>query len=156
MPGYDRLTPEGKRFYEEIKKLSRLECHVGFQKSKKQSENKEDEKEVDICDIAAWNELGTVNIPSRPFIRNSVDKHQQEITAMCKAQIQRLAEGATAQDILTKIGVYQVGLIKKEIIDGDFLPNKDSTIKRKKSDTPLIDTGRLRNSVSYVITEEES
>lgn len=149
MAGYDRLTHEGKRFYAEIEKLKRLECRVGFQSGKEVSEDN-----VDICDIAIFNELGTVDIPSRPFMRMSVDKNTSKINTFCKNQLSRLVAGDTAKDVLNAIGVFAKSLIQDEITDGQFVPNAPSTIRKKKSDKPLIDTGRMRQSVQYVVREK--
>ena len=41
--------------------------------------------------------------------------------------------------------------VQKEIVDGSFEPNAESTIKKKGSDKPLIDTGTMRQSVTYVV-----
>ena len=73
----DRYTPEGRRFMKELKELAKLEVRVGYQHGKKKHKpSSAGGKEVDMCDIAAWNELGTETIPSRPFLRDSVDKHK--------------------------------------------------------------------------------
>ena len=39
-------------------------------------------------------------------------------------------------------------------MEGDFEPNAPSTIRKKKSDKPLIDTGRMRQSVMTVIDKK--
>ena len=43
------------------------------------------------------------------------------------------------------------GIVQKTIKEGSFVPNAPSTIRKKGSDKPLIDTGRLRQSVNYHI-----
>ncbi len=101
-----------------------------------------------------FNELGTVHIPSRPFLRDSVDAHSPEINAFLQSMRTQLVKGGSAEDVLKKIGVFQKGLIQKEIVNGDFVPNSPETIKRKGSDKPLIDTGRMRQSINYVIQEK--
>ena len=146
--GHDRVTSEGKKFFAEIEKLKKLQVRVGFQRGNSKA------NEADIVDVAAWNELGTKHIPARPFMRMSVDDNQSAINQMCQSQIKRLKSGATAEDILTKLGVMQKGLIQKKISDGDFVPNADSTVKRKKSSRPLVDTGLMRSSVSFTIEEK--
>ena len=146
MVGHDKLTPEGKRFFAEIEKLKQLECRVGFQQGAASSD-----EGVDMCDIALWNELGTVNSPSRPFLRMSVDDNAPQITQFCQAQVRKLANGGTAQEVLNSVGVFGKGLVQAKIGDGSFAPNAPSTIRKKKSDKPLIDTGRMRQSVNYVI-----
>ena len=78
MAGHDRLTPEGKKFYAEIEKLKRLQVRVGYKAGDKEQDG------VDLCDIAMWNELGTVRSPARPFMRQSVDNHLDEISRECE------------------------------------------------------------------------
>ena len=58
--GYDRLTPEGKRFYAELKKLHEQEVFIGYQ-----SGEVTDDNGVDMAQIAMFNELGTSDTPSR-------------------------------------------------------------------------------------------
>ena len=146
MGGHDRLTPEGRRFFAQIEQLKKLQVQVGFQAGAAA-----DEDGVDIANIAMWNELGTSRAPARPFMRKSVDENTDKIKAMCTRQLKWLAQGADAQDILEKIGVFQKGLIQRKIVDGTFEPNAASTIRKKGSSRPLIDTGRMRQSVNYII-----
>ena len=84
------------------------------------------------------------------------EQKQKEIQAILFAageplELKRLAQGASAQDILEKIGVFQKGLIQRKIVDGTFEPNAPSTIRKKGSSRPLIDTGRMRQSVNFII-----
>lgn len=140
------MTPEGRKFLAEIEKLKILQVQVGYQAGEVTDDNG-----VDIANIAAFNELGTVTAPSRPFLRKSVDENASKIKAMCASQLQKLRDGATAEDILKTLGVFQKGLVQQKIVDGSFEPNAPSTIRKKHSDKPLIDTGRMRQSVNYVI-----
>lgn len=149
----DKETKAGKKFRQEIEKLKKLQVRVGYQRGE---ENIESEGEsADLCDIAVYNELGTENIPSRPFMRDSVDNHAEQINAFLKKQMALLAKGdTTAEQMMKSIGVFQKGLVQAEIVDGDFEPNAPSTIKKKGSDKPLIDTGKMRQSVNFVIVKK--
>ena len=144
----DKLTADGKKFYDMLGKLDQLEVRVGFQNGKASTDDG-----VDICDIAAWNELGTsTGIPARPFIRNTADKHEAEIQRYAANLAQQMCDGAiTSDDMLKKLGVYVKGLMQKEIRNGDYVPNAPATIERKGSDKPLIDTGKMRQSVNYTV-----
>lgn len=144
----DRVTADGEKFKQTIEELKRLEVRIGIQ----QGAGNEDG--VDLVDIAMFNELGTVHIPSRPFLRDSVDAHGDEINSFLQGTKGNLLKGGSAETALKRIGVFQKGLIQKEIRDGDFEPNSPATIKRKGSDKPLIDTGRMRQSINYVIQEK--
>ena len=70
----DRITPEGQRFFRELAELKDLEVRVGFQRG-----DASEEDGTDMCDVAAYNELGTDHIPARPFIRQSVDDNESKI-----------------------------------------------------------------------------
>lgn len=151
----DNWTPEGQRLMKELRKLQELEVRIGYQRGAL-SGNSDDNSRADLVDIAMWNELGTVNIPSRPFMRDSVDKHIPAINHMLMAQKDALLNGATAREILNTVGLFQQDLIQTEIEQGDFVANAESTIKKKGSDKPLIDTGTMKNSVHYQIVKKGS
>jgi len=142
----DTLTPEGQQFYRMLAELADKEVRIGFQ----HGEASEDDG-TDICDIAAWNELGTEHIPSRPFLRKSVDENEGKINQFLQAEARSLASGKTAETLLNEIGNFQKSLVQEKITEGSFAPNAESTIRRKGSSKPLIDTGRMRQSVHYVI-----
>ena len=141
----EKVTADGKKFQKMLEDLNKLEVRIGIQ----QGAGSEDG--VDLVDIAMFNELGTVHIPSRPFLRDSVDAHSPEINAFLQSMRTQLVK---AEDVLKKIGVFQKGSIQKEIVNGNFVPNSPETIRRKGSDKPLIDTGRMRQSINYVIQEK--
>lgn len=144
----DTVTADGKKFEKMLKDLGKLEVRIGIQQGETSDEG------VDLVDIAMFNELGTVHIPSRPFLRDSVDANADQINTFLKSMKQELLKGGSAEDVLKKIGVFQKGLVQEEIVKGNFAPNSEATIRKKGSDTPLIDTGRMRQSVNYVIQEK--
>lgn len=146
----DEWTAEGERFIKQLRELAELEVRIGFQ-SDGGSEDK-----ADIIDIAMWNELGTENIPSRPFMRDSVDKHGSAINHMLASQKDTLLKGTSAERILKIVGVFQKELIQSEIEQGDFVANAPATVQKKGSDKPLIDTGRMKNSVNFQIVKKGS
>lgn len=147
----DRLTPEGQRFFRELGELKKLEVRVGFQRGDAQEEDG-----TDMCDVAAYNELGTDHIPARPFIRQSVDDNESKINSFLKGEVKDFAQGKSAEQILKEIGVFQKDLTQDKIKSGDFVPNADSTIMKKSSSKPLIDSGRMCQSVNYVIQKKGS
>ena len=103
-----------------------------------------------------WNELGTEIAPSRPFLRKSVDENQDKIQEFVAKQTKSLTKGVGAEEVLKLIGIFQKDLIQEKITEGSYVPNAPSTIRKKKSDKPLIDTGRMRQSVNYVILKKGS
>lgn len=146
----DEYTAEGKKLKKALRELDKLECFIGFQRG-----NGSEKDGTDLCDIAAWNELGTSRgIPSRPFIRNTVDLHQTDIDKMLDKMAVQILKGKTAEQVLREMGVYLKGQMQEEITNGEYVPNAPATIRKKKSDKPLIDTGRMRSSVQYQIKEK--
>lgn len=147
----DKITADGKKLQKILKELADKEVRVGFQQGKTTEEDG-----TDVCDIAAWNELGTVNMPSRPFLRMSVDDNSDKINSFMSAQKRSIINGEPADRILKKIGIFQKDLIQEKITEGSFEPNAPSTIKAKGSSKPLIDTGRMRQSVNFEIKQKGS
>ena len=140
------LTPEGKKYFRELQKLANLEVQVGFQAGQAKEKNG-----ADIAEIAAYNEFGSSGTPARPFMKQSFEKHKDQLQAGCDMVNQTIANGGTAEQGLNKLGVMCKGLVQQEIVDGGFAPNAPSTIAKKGSSQPLIDTGTMRQSVNYVI-----
>lgn len=145
----DMVTPDGIRFQRMLRELADKEVRIGFQRG-----GATEEDGTDICDVAAWNELGTEKSPSRPFLRKSVDENEGRINSFLQSKKGDLVRGASAEQVLKEIGIFQKDLIQEKITEGDFAPNAESTKRRKGSSKPLIDTGRMRQSVNYVIQKK--
>lgn len=143
--GWSDLTPEGKRYFEELEKLANLEVQVGFQEGETNDEG------TSLAEIAAYNELGSSSSPARPFMKQSFENHEKELQQACEQVNKTLSEGGTTDAALSELGVFAKGLIQEEIVNGGFAPNAPSTIAAKGSATPLIDTGQMRQSVNYVV-----
>ena len=140
------LTKEGKAYLAELQKLIDHEVRVGFEVGKHAYEDG-----TDLVAIAAFNEFGSSDTPARPFVKQSFELHENELMQICWAALNNIYNGGTAETSLKQIGVFVKGLMQQEIIDGDFEPNAPSTIKKKGSATPLIDTGFMRQNVEYSI-----
>lgn len=140
------LTAEGKRFLAEMQKLADSEIHVGFQRGDDPYDDG-----TDLVDVAAYNELGSSDRPARPFMKQSFENHEDELKAACGHAFKTVSNGGTTEAALKQLGAFAKALVQTEIRDGEFEPNKESTIKKKGSDRPLIDTGHMRQSVNFVI-----
>ena len=103
-----------------------------------------------MVDVAAFNEFGTSTIPARPFFKQSYENHRDELQNICARAAKSVISGGPADKALDMIGVFTTGLVQEEILNGNFAPNSPSTIKRKGSDVPLIDTGGMRQSIRHV------
>lgn len=110
-----------------------------------------DKKEKDgqyIADVALYNEFGTETIPARPFLRVAQYNAYKRANNLVK---NRLAEGATIDDLCKELSVLLANQIKREINRGQWTPNAPSTVRQKGSSKPLIDTAMMRNSIQTMV-----
>lgn len=93
-------------------------------------------------------------IPARSWLRMPIITRIQDIV---KGASRGFGEAVAAGDqlkFLTLLGVQAEAWIERAFDTrgfGSWAPNKESTIARKGSDTPLIDTGQLRRSVTSMV-----
>ncbi len=91
-------------------------------------------------------------IPERSFLRATIDQYQAAIARRDVLLAQGFVLGKFAlKPALELLGQYVVGLIKQRIANGIPPANSPYTIAKKGSSKPLIDTGQLRNSITYVV-----
>lgn len=122
---------------------------VGIQESEGSAEAK-GSPGVQVIDVAQWNEFGTERIPARSFIRAWFDEYQPQNQAVARRMATSVLKGMrTTKQAMEALGVLFVGQIQQRIAAGIDPANAESTIRRKGSSTPLIDTGQLRSSVTY-------
>jgi len=102
----------------------------------------------DLVNIAVYNEFGTRTIPERSFIRATFASRQAAyIKAMSRAVKAVLSRRITPDQARGLLAVQAVADVQKRIVDIRTPPNAKETIARKGSSNPLIDTGRLRQSI---------
>ena len=147
----DYFTPEGLKFFDEMAELANLEVGVGFQEDKAY----DNKYHTSVAEVAIKNDYG-IGVPSRPFIRNSVDLHEEEINNFIAKQKDVLLKGGTAKQVFENIGINHKARMQKEILNGKYVPNAPSTIKAKGSSKPLIDTSQMLQSVNYVVRPKGS
>lgn len=96
----------------------------------------------------------TVSIPERSYLRSTYDDIIGRVYKTIKREQKNIISGKLrVRDFWTKTGLYFVKKVQAKIRSGEFVPNAPLTIKRKKSSKPLIDTGRLRQEITYAITK---
>jgi hypothetical protein len=134
-----------------ILELGKYDIAVGVPASKSA---RGDESELNNAQIAAVNELGSTDgrIPERSFIRSTLTENRNKYARMMGQVARRVSEGQDAPAIaLHRVGFIISADVKHKIATGPFIPNAPSTIKRKKSNKPLIDKGQLVQSIDHVI-----
>lgn len=156
MDAYVKFTPEGLRAMKSMEQLANLDICVGFQSDAVY------EDQTTVAEVAYYNHFGTytedgsVDIPARPFM-DAMSNHKEELYDFIAGAVRGMYSGTLdAKTALNEIGTYAKALIQEEIVEGDFAPNAPSTIKKKGSSKPLIDSAHMRQSVSFVIKEAET
>lgn len=103
-----------------------------------------------VAQVAAWNEYGTEDIPSRPFMRQSFDENRKNLEQILEEGFGDLLDGKILpSSVLNKAGKELKTKMKKKIVDFKTPPNAPSTIRKKGFDNPLIHTKKLLRSIEF-------
>lgn len=105
-----------------------------------------------LYDVAAAHEFGTRTIDQRSFLRETVDVNQKKILSFSEKQARLVVKGTiTAEVALERVGVFVQGLIQERIAKGIPPALAQSTVARKGSSKPLIDSGQLRAGITHEV-----
>ena len=107
---------------------------------------------ISNAQLGAIMDLGTPTIPARPWLAPGVSSGNEEYI---KIIADGLEDGKTLNQSLETVGVVAVAKVQQYMVDLKSPPNTRETIARKGSSNPLIDTGALRQSVTYKVTDEK-
>ena len=137
-----------KKIKKELDMLNNSYTKVGIQGAAGNEENG-----ASIAMVGFYNEFGTDDkrIPARPFMSSSFEEQKKEIEKIKRSQYSKVLGGMqTVRGALAILGEYMTGKVKMKITSLRTPPNAESTIRMKKSSNPLIDTGRMRASITHV------
>jgi hypothetical protein len=106
-----------------------------------------------IAEIGAFHEYGLGHNPRRSFIADWADENEEAHREMLRKIGRAVLEGKleSMSQGLDRLGALFVGEIQKRIADGIEPELAESTIKRKGSSVPLIDTGQLRSAITWKV-----
>ena len=116
-----------------------------------------------LAEIATVLEFGapSVGIPERPYLRDTFDLNAARYEEILTLGIKEATKPANLEHFdaeLRKVieitAIAAVGDVQEAIATpGAFAPNAPLTIAIKGSSVPLIDTGRLRQSIDYEVVD---
>ena len=100
-----------------------------------------------------------LNIPPRPVLEPAIE-NSKEIIAQ---QLKEVSVSALNMNISeTEANLHKVGMLAQSAAQNWFenpknnwVPNAKSTIKKKGSNIPLVDTNELRKSITYVLRDRK-
>ena len=110
-----------------------------------------------ISEIAFWNEFGTHEetieaIPARPFLRPGIRDAHDIIRKIYVEGFKALVRGdISVTRFNSLIGMAGANEVRKKITAVGSPKNAPSTIKQKGSSNPLVDTGALRQHITWRI-----
>ena len=109
-----------------------------------------------VVDVAVGNEYGTDNVPARSFMGLSSADINNQCAPILEQSASALNNNNTQQydQLLDAAGNLAAGIVKQQITDLRSPPNAQSTIERKGSSNPLIDTGLMRQTVTYKVVDK--
>lgn len=152
-----RVEYNAKKLFKLIQNLKKgfPSVKVGIMGSQASAEHKGTNKTN--VQIGFLNEFGSISqhIPARSFIRMPLQLYLSEYLRKKKALSQEEFTKAIEEGKENEFAA-KVGLVAEEVIQdafatrgfGNWAPNAPRTIAEKGSDSPLIDTGQLRRSIT--------
>lgn len=94
--------------------------------------------------------------PPRPIIEPAIDAHKSELADLLRDAFVNALNARPFMHDLKKAGMKGQNVTRAWFTDqrNGWIENRPSTIAKKGSDRPLIDTGELRKSITYVIRDK--
>lgn len=107
--------------------------------------------------IGVVHEFGApaAGIPMRSFLRSAISEGDAEIKRLIRKVARAAMKGKIEErQALELLGLKAASMVQAKIVSGPFEANAPATVKRKGSSSPLIDTGLLRQSITYQVVDE--
>ncbi len=99
--------------------------------------------------VAETNEYGSATQPPRPFFRNMVAEYKSTWSPFLAKELKK--NGYDIEAAMAKLGDMMTVQLKQSIMDTNSPPLAESTIRRKGSDKPLIESELMYDSVGVEI-----
>lgn len=152
-------TDKGWRnIVEELTLFAKSDVYIGLNEGnfpKHLDEN--DQVGISMAAIGAVHEFGSRDgrIPARPWLRSAVDSQRKQISdAIGDVYSEIVKQVRTATVGLNRLGLLGVNIVRTYMLvtgPAIWLALSPVTVDAKGSDKPLVDTGQLVGSVTYVI-----
>lgn len=139
-----------KGFLERFRDIGKPKVYIGVPASK----NGMHEGGINMATLLAVHVLGAPSrgIPQRDPLRPPLIANAQRYSDLLAIGLKNsLANGTDPKLVYEKIGIVATNDVKDYFITGNFKALSEKTIKAKGSSKPLLDTGELRNSISYEV-----
>lgn len=95
-------------------------------------------------------------VPPRPILEPALDNSKDEIAEEMKKSVLTALEGGNIGPTIEAVGMLGQNVARDWFTNpqNKWHKNSPSTVRRKGSDNPLIDTGELRKAITYTVKEK--
>lgn len=143
------IKGEQKALQELKKRMAKIGSQVNLTVGIHEGENRSDDT-ISNAQLGAMLNYGTEKIPARPWLVPGFKSGFQEYSEVIKDGLQ---DQLDPKIILDQVGLMAVGYVQEFVSDLKSPGNAESTISKKGFDNPLVETGNLRQSISYQLTK---
>jgi len=103
-----------------------------------------------VIDVALKNEFG-LGVPERSFLRTGGNEFAEDAKPLLIKAVKSVNAGGSFDDEANKIGLKAVAAIQQKINDISSPPNSEATIQRKGFNNPLIESGVMKQSITFKV-----
>lgn len=146
-----------------IRSLTKHQVLVGIPSTTAERQpDPEDPRPLSNAEIGYIHEFGApeANIPARPFLVPGTKDNLEKVEKRYRAAAKKALDGdkEAVDKAHAAVGLETAASVQKKITDGPFAPLSPVTISKRKSKgrtgtKPLLDTGALRRSITYVVRD---
>lgn len=110
---------------------------------------------ISIVEVGAINEFGTNKIPARSFVRVPIQNAKKSIFKLVALESKKLYSLKSSVSIsLETIGIMMSDKMKESFTNNNWKENAPYTVEKKGSSTPLINSGQLRQSITFEVRKK--
>lgn len=145
-----------------IHQLTGTDLLVGIPQANTERRN-DDNTSITNAEIGYIQETGSpaMNIPARPFLVPGVQGVEKPIAKQLEKGARAALDGSRddVEKAFIAAGLVAQNGVRRQVNDGMFAPLAEATLaaRRRRGRTgtkPLIETGQLRNSITYVLRKK--
>lgn len=145
-----------------IHQLTGTDLLVGIPQANTERRN-DDNTSITNAEIGYLMETGSpaMNLPARPFLVPGVQSVEKQVAKQLQKGAVAALDGSKddVEKAFIAAGLVAQNGVRREINDGTFAPLAEATLaaRRRRGRTgtkPLIDTGQLRNSITYALRKK--
>jgi hypothetical protein len=157
MAGGVQIRVRDNGYLDRIRAIKSLDGHVkakvGIQGAEASAVH--DKSGATVAEVASIHEFGAKNVPERSFIRSEFDEQKRAINEQLKEEaIEVVAGKQSIYEAMAGFGEWQEEQVKQRIRNRIDPPLSPVTVARKGHDVPLIDTGKLIESITATVVRE--